>query len=262
LLHYQNEAKKKGPDLEITNGDASVLFRPLFPETLPLGYPHDFPDKMKLEERQGIKDRDAKTKIPYYALSPAEPSRQTKFLNAILLVNENNKPVETFVGSSGANGATARTNLPVIEKLEGTNMIGVKITQNGKVTMVYLNLLADGRLMHRNANNTIEGWETDAYLTAVTYPENADISNPDNATSIFVGNGSYLKKNGNVFLSSLSKVFMNATYEKDKIEVQLDGQPLMHVSLRSAQKPQFVLVNGKAVKVEYANQKVVLDIEK
>jgi hypothetical protein len=141
-------------------------------------------------------------------------------------------------------------------------MIGVKITQNGKVTMVYLNLLADGRLMHRNANNTIEGWETDAYLTAVTYPENADISNPDNATSIFVGNGSYLKKNGNVFSSSLSKVFMNATYEKDKIEVQLDGQPLMHVSLRSAQKPQFVLVNGKAVKVEYANQKVVLDIEK
>ncbi|RDB03872.1 heparinase II/III domain-containing protein [Runella aurantiaca] len=262
LLHYQNEAKKKGPDLEITNGNASVLFRPLFPETLPLGYPHDFPDKMKLEERQGLKDRDIKTKIPYYALSPAEPSRQTKFLNTILLVNENNKPLETFVGSSGANGAAARTNLPVIEKLEGTNMIGVKITQNGKVTMVYLNLLADGRLMHRNANNTIEGWETDAYLTAITYPENADISNPDNATSIFVSNGSYLKKNDKVFLSSLSKVFLNVAYEKDKIDVQLDGQPVMHVSLRSVQKPQSVVVNGKSAKVEHSNQKVVLDIEK
>ncbi|WP_428660190.1 heparinase II/III domain-containing protein [Runella sp.] len=262
LLHYQNEAKKKGPDLEITNGDASVLFRPLFPETLPLGYPHDFPDKMKLEERQGIKDRDAKTKIPYYALSPAEPSRQTKFLNAILLLDENNKPTETFVGSSGANGAVSRTNLPFIEKLEGTNMIGVKLTQNGKVTMVYLNLLADGRLMHRNANNTIDGWETDAYLTAITFPEHADLTNPDNATSIFVSNGSYLRKDGKTFLHSLSKVFMNVSYNKDKMEVQLDGQPVMHVSLRSVQKPQSVSVNGKVVTAEHLGQKMVLDIEK
>lgn len=262
LLHYQNEAKKKGPDLEITNGDASVLFRPLFPETLPLGYPHDFPDKMKLEERQGIKDRDTKTKIPYYALSPAEPSRQTKFLNAILLVNENNKPVETSVGSSGANGAAARTNLPIIEKLEGINMIGVKLTQNGKITMVYLNLLADGRLMHRNANNTIDGWETDAYLTAITYPENADISNPDNATSVFVSNGSYLRKGGKTFLHSLSKVFMNVSYTKDKIDVQLDGQPLMHVSLRSVKNPPLILVNGKEVNTEFNDQKVVLELTK
>lgn len=262
LLHYQNEAKKKGPDLEITNGEAAVLFRPLFPETLPLGYPHDFPDKMKWEERQGIKDRNAKTKISYYALSPAEPSRQTKFMNAIVLLDDQNKPVETFVGSSGANGAAARTNLPVIEKIEGTNMIGVKITQNGKVTMVYLNLLADGRLMHRNANNVIEGWETDAYLTAITFPENADVSNPDNATSIFVSNGSYLRKEGKTLLHALSTVFLHANYENKSLNVHLDGQPLMHVTLRSIQKPNEVWVNNKEVKVAYKEQKVVVDIEK
>lgn len=258
LLHYQKEVKKKGPDLEISNGDASILFRPLYPETLPTGYPHDFPEKMKLEERWGVKDRDAKTKIPYYAISPAEPSRQTKFWNAILLLDENNKAVETFVGSSGANGAAGRTNLPVIEKIGGDNWQGLRITQNGIITEVYLNLLADGRLMHRNANVIINGWETDAYLTAISFPEKADRSNPDNLTSYFVSNGSYLRKDGKTFLHSLSKVFLHANYENKQLQVHADGQPLIHLSLRSVQKPSAIWLNSKEMKTEYKEQKVIL----
>lgn len=258
LLHYQKEVKKKGPDLEISNGDASILFRPLYPETLPTGYPHDFPEKMKLEERWGVKDRDAKTKIPYYAISPAEPSRQTKFWNAILLLDENNKAVETFVGSSGANGAAGRTNLSVIEKIGGDNWQGLRIAQNGIITEVYLNLLADGRLMHRNANVIINGWETDAYLTAISFPEKADRSNPDNLTSFFVSNGSYLRKDGKTFLHSLSKVFLHANYENKQLQVHADGQPLIHLSLRSVQKPSAIWLNSKEMKTEYKEQKVIL----
>jgi hypothetical protein len=48
LLHFDKDAKRKGPDYEITNDSAAVLFRPLFPETLPMGYPHDFPEKMRV----------------------------------------------------------------------------------------------------------------------------------------------------------------------------------------------------------------------
>ena len=112
------------------------------------------------------------------------------------------------------------------------------------MTDLYLNLLADGRLMHRNSNITINGWETDAYLTSVTYTEGADQTNPDNMLSYFVAKGSYLNKNDKVFLSTLSKVFTHVVYENDKMQVQLDGQPLMHVNVRAAKKPSKLVLNG------------------
>jgi len=243
LLHAEKEVKKKGPDLEITYDSASILVRSLFPETLPTGYPHDFPEKMKLEERTGIKDRDVKTKITYYALSPAEPSRQTKFVTAIILLDDKNKTVETFTGSSGASGAAGRSNLPLLEKIEGKDMIGVKITQNGEVTHVYINLLADGRLMHRNSINVMNGWETDAYMMAVTFPEKADNNNPDNATRYFISNGSFLRKDASVIFHSLSKVFMCTQQEGNKWNVQLQGQPLINLKLKINKKPSVLTVN-------------------
>jgi hypothetical protein len=264
LLHFEKEAKKKGPDLEITYDSASVLVRPLFPEALPTGYPHDFPEKMKLEERTGIKDRDAKTKISYYAISPAEPSRQTKFITAIILLDDRNKTVETFTGSSGANAAAGRSNLPVIEKLEGNNMIGVKITQNGEVTYAWFNLLADGRLMHRNSINTINGWETDAYMLAITFSEKTDQSNPDNAKSFFISNGSFLRKDDKVILHSLSKVFLCAQQESNKVNVLLQGQPLIQATLRISKKPQQLSLNGEQIQPDYntGTKTLTLNVDK
>jgi hypothetical protein len=233
LLHYADTAVKKGPDFEITKDNKSVLFRPIYPETLPLGYPHDLPEKMKFRTEYGIKDRTDNVKIPYYVLSAPAKTDRTKFVNAIILLNENNKPVQAFTGSSGASGGAGRTNLPVIEKFEGNNYSGIRITQNGQVTEVYINLLADGRLMHRNANNIIYGWETDAYISAFSFPENADRNNASNLSSLFVSNGSYFRKDGNVLLSSLSKVFMYAEISGSELNVQLLGQPVINASLFS-----------------------------
>ncbi|MFY7910011.1 MAG: heparinase II/III domain-containing protein [Emticicia sp.] len=261
LLHFQEKALKKGPDLEISNNDASILFRPLFPETLPLGYPHDFPEKMKLEERQGIKDRNAKVKIPYFALSPAEKSRQEKFLNAIILLDDSNKAVETFVGSSGANGTAARTNLPIIEKLSGENYIGVRIKQNGKITDVFLNLLADGRLMHRNSNIIINGWETDAYILSVTYPENTTMGSLENVNSFFVSNGSYLRKNEKVYFSSLSKVFMNVVFTNQAVEIEANGQPITNISMDINKKPTKLVINKSEKNINYKNNTLQFNLE-
>ncbi len=261
LLHFDKDSKRRGPDFEISNDSAAILFRPLFPETLPVGYPHDLPEKMVVEERQGIKDHDAKTRLTYYAISPPEASRQTKFINAIILLGDNNKPVETFTGSSGASGAAARSNLPVIERLEGVNFIGVRITQEGKTTDVYFNLLADGRLMHRNSNNVINGWETDAYIMAVSYPEK-QAATPANATEYFISNGSYLRKDDNIILHSLSKVFMYAKTGDGRAEVLLQGQPLMHVSLLLKDKPSRLLLNNTLIKpvLKEDNKTMVLDV--
>jgi uncharacterized membrane protein YvbJ len=74
--------------------------------------------------------------------------------------------------------------------MTGEDMIGVKIKQDGKVTDVYLNLKADGRLMHLNSIKTFGGYTTDAYLTAISYPENA----PNTISNYFIGYGSFLER--------------------------------------------------------------------
>ncbi|HWB92627.1 MAG TPA: heparinase II/III family protein [Puia sp.] len=270
LLHYSRLARQHGPDIEITDGDAGILVRPLFPETLPMGYPHDFPEKMVLETRLGYKDHDVKTRLPYYAISPPEPASRQKFINAIILLDTNNRPVTTFTGSSGANGASARSHLPEIQRLQGVDYIGVRIRQDGKVTDVYFNLLADGRLMHRNSNAVIDGWETDAYLLAVTYPENKGAGD---ASDYFIANGSYLRRQGASILQSLSKVFLIAEQENEPdhrrgagypiagTRLLLQGQPLIHAGLLLNHKPSTIMLNGRPLRPVFAEDHKTLMID-
>ncbi|TDW96957.1 heparinase II/III domain-containing protein [Dinghuibacter silviterrae] len=184
LLHHGDAtAKQVGQDIVVSKGNAHVLVRPLFPETLVNGgFPHDFPEKLVLSEQEGYKDHDANTKESYLSIKAPEQTRQTKFITAIILPDSANK-------------------LPSIEKREGKDMIGVTIIQGDKESVVYLNLLADGRMMGRNSNNSFDGWETDAYLTVIT-------SEKGKAERYFVAYGSYLRKNKQVILDSLSKVFI------------------------------------------------------
>jgi hypothetical protein len=139
---------------------------------------------------------------------PNEQTRRTKFIVAVILVNDKNK-----------------SNLPKLERLQTLNMDGVRIRQNDTVTDVYLNLLADGRIRHRNANATINGWETDAYLMAITFPNGADMTNIDTASRLFIADGSYLRRDGKVIVDSLSKVFMTESMDDKKISLLLQGQP-------------------------------------
>ncbi|RXK61642.1 DUF4962 domain-containing protein [Lacibacter luteus] len=250
LLHTAVDAKKKGIDLDVTDGNASVLVRPLFPETLPNGYPHDFPEKMNLEEKQGVKDHDPNTKVTYYSISPAEQLKQTKFITAIILLDDKNKPVEGPALSNMASAKEMRTGLPKIEKLEGNNYIGVRVTENGITTDVYFNLMADGRIMHRNSHNEINGWETDAYLMSMSYPEGS-IPSTSNVKSWFVANGSYVRKNGEVVLHSLSKIFMHADFTNEIPQVLLQGQPLIRASLLVNRKGSNLKLNGQLIKAEF-----------
>ncbi|MCU7552747.1 heparinase II/III family protein [Chitinophagaceae bacterium LB-8] len=260
LLHFNKDAKKKGIDLEVTNDSAAVLVRPLFPETLPNGYPHDFPEKMRLDERTGVKDHDPDTKVTYYSIYPPEEYKQTKFINAIILLDDKNKPITGPAISNMASAKEQRTSLPRIEKLEGLNWIGVRITERGKVTDVYVNLLADGRLMHRNSHNVMGGWETDAYMMAITYPEKAEATNPDNISEYFVSNGSYVRKDAKVVLHSLSKVFMHAKMGSNT-EVLLQGQPLIYAKLGMNAKPATVVLNHKKIKTDYLDKEKMLVLQ-
>jgi len=234
LLHYDGEGKRSGQDSDVTQEDARVIVRPLFPEPFPDGgLPTDYPECMRLEERVGLKDHDQNTEMPYAAFLPSELMRRTKFITAIMPVQEGDwEP-------------------PRIERLRTVGMIGLRITQHGKVTELWLNLLADGRIRHRNANLVHEGWETDAYLVVQTWPAGADRDNPDTASQVMVIDGSYLRRHGRVVLDSLSKVYLCATRNSDSVDVQLQGQPIINALLRAPQQPSTVRLNGEPVEPAY-----------
>lgn len=228
LLHVDGEARQRGQDLEVVKGGAKVLVRPLFPMPLSAaGYPADFPENMRLVEKKGLKDREPDTEVTYYAFAAPDQSRRMKFITGVILVDEHNQ-----------------ASLPELERLEGPNYIGVRVRQNGVSTEVYLNLLADGSIMHRNANLMVNGWETDAYLTAITFPEGSDETDPDAASRYFVAQGSYLRRDGKVVLDSLSKLFMQAEYTPTALNVVIQGQPRINAYLRSLSAPKKLTVNG------------------
>ncbi|MGA2269961.1 MAG: heparinase II/III family protein [Bryobacteraceae bacterium] len=223
LLHHDGAAAEvNGSKVTLTNGNAKAEIRFLFPEEL------------TVREEMGHAERQPSRKVPYLVFSPKTPSREEKFLAAIL----------PYAGEGGAA-------VPTIEPLSGPEAMGVRVKQAGEVTDVYLNLNADGRRMHDNSNNVIDGWETDAYLFAVTRPEKAGAADADTVTRYFVSCGSYLRRSGRVLLDSLSKV--DAIWQPgSRTEVLMEGQDEIEAAIGTAGQPASVVVNGRNAEFQYA----------
>ncbi len=137
------------------------------------------------------------------------------------------------------------------ESRTADNAIGARIRADKTITDVWLNLMADGRRMHRNSNNVIDGWDTDAYLTALTRPADAGDSDPDSITRCFVACGSYLRKNGKVTLHSLSKINAVFTCQDPDMRAVLHGQPITRAAMRAMAKPVTVNLNGRQIDPAY-----------
>ncbi|MHA6724219.1 heparinase II/III domain-containing protein [Sphingomonas sp. RS2018] len=210
LLHYEGSAKRDGQVVRVTDGDASAAVRPLFPQPLPDGgLPTDYPEAMRLVEHQGLKDADPKVAQTYLGFQPAEKREREKFVVAIQPISPGRVPSR-------------------IERMEGANWIGVRITDEARVTEVYWNLLADGRIRHRNASTTLGGYDTDAYLLALSRPAGAAAgSRPDR---IFVANGSYIRKSSEVLLDSLAKVFAHVDRTTGKVAISREGNASIRVA--------------------------------
>jgi len=244
LLHYNGQSKRNGLDLSIKQDDAEVLVRPLYPETFPDGgLPHDFPEKMRMEEKIGLADHNPDLKQPYWSISHFQDTDRTKFVTAIILKNEKNK-----------------TDLPKIERFDGKDFLGIRLTQKGQTTEIYLNLMADGRIRHRNALNVMNGWDTDAYLTALTFQEGADRTKPENLKQLFVADGSYLRRDGKPLIHSLSKFFTVIDYNGDNRTIQFKGQPLVKLLLAAGRKPGTVVLNGEKQKTVFNFETRMLEI--
>ncbi|TSA54608.1 MAG: DUF4962 domain-containing protein [Planctomycetaceae bacterium] len=221
LLHYLDKAEQQGERILLSNGDTRALVWPLFPEA------------MQVVEKKGLEDHRPDSEVTYLAFTPEQPARDAKFITAVF-------PLEP-----GSEEPAVQ-----VERLNANEAIGVRLSDGNILTDVYLNLRADGRKMHRNSCNVIDGWDTDAYLFAVTRPKNTDENDPDSVVRYFVACGSYLRKNGKVVLDSLSKVDTIFVPGR-QTQVQLEGQPVTNVFFRAAAKPETVDLNGRSVKVLY-----------
>lgn len=235
LWHPGGKTVKKGFDLEISQDDAAILLRPLYPAPLaPSVYVHDYPENMTWEVMQGPSE-DLKETEQYYAFRYPKKTDQVKGLTAIILKD-----------------SVDQKNLPSTERREGINWIGLRITDGDKITDLYINQLADGRLMHQNSWIDADGWQTDAYMLAVTYQKGKDPKKPDR---IFIGHGSSLRHDGKTDFSSLSKLNLTAERHGERLDINVEGQP--KINFRYKDKPKLLTVNGKAAPLNYNSDKML-----
>jgi len=221
LLHYAGAARRNAATIEVVNGAARAQVKMLFP------------DDPEIREEDGLNDDEPDVPVKFLAFSNRAPAREQKFITVVTPV-----PLDDA------------TRLPTVELLQEPNALGVRVRSKDSITDVYLNFQADGRRMNLNSNNTIAGWETDAYLLALTRPATAETASLENVTRYFVSAGSYLRRGGRVVLDSVSKV--DALFGSGRnTEVWLQGQKLIDLALRSADKPASLVVNGRAERFEY-----------
>ncbi len=226
LLHYAGTARRNAATIEVVNGAARAQVKMLFPEV------------PEIREEDGLNHDAPDVPVKFLALSNRTPAREQKFITVVI-------PVPPPVPLDDA------TRLPTVELLQEPNALGVRVRSQDSMTDVYLNLQADGRRMNLNSGNTIAGWETDAYLLALTRPAAAEIASIENVTRYFVSAGSYLRRGGRVVLDSVSKV--DALFQAgEELDVRLHGQDSMDVALYSAAKPARLTVNGKPTPFEHA----------
>lgn len=223
LWHPGGEATKRGFDLEVKNGQSAVAVRPLYPRQLAYSnFVHDYPEDLYWEVKEGPTE-NLQASEEYYSFHLPETTDRVKAVTAIILKDSPDDK-----------------NLPVIERREGKNWIGLRMKHNGKITDLYINQLADGRLMHMNSWIEADGWNTDAYMFAVSYPEGGDAANP---SETFIGHGSSLRRGDDVRFSSLSKLSMIAKNEGKRLNLQVTGQPRINMGFKAS--PSSLTVNGK-----------------
>ncbi|HEX8992256.1 MAG TPA: hypothetical protein VF784_11320, partial [Anaerolineales bacterium] len=98
------------------------------------------------------------------------------------------------------------------------------------------------------------GWDTDAYLLALTRPASSAEAAPDTVSRCFVACGSYLRKGSKVVLSSLSKI--DAVVRPGRApEIVVRSQETVDAEILASTRTSSVRVNGSAVSAQYDSKR-------
>ena len=166
-LHFDGEYSADGNTVDFTNGISRARL-----------ISHE-PREMKLCEKAGHADHEENRDIPYIELCTAEEQRTHLLIHTLEL-----DPQEHDTK---------------YERLESPNALGLRITDAGTEREIWFNTMADGHIMHDNSNNVISGFDTDAYMLVITRDKNSG------SERVLMICGSYLRKDGKVYISSFIK---------------------------------------------------------
>jgi len=240
LLHYEGSAEAKDNQVSIASGEAKAVVHFLYPA------------RLELREEEGLAEHQPTRKVKYLAMSAESRFRDQKFVTAIvphpaaatveLLATAGDSTAESQEIRGSPGGQRSISSKP--------DRIGVRIRHGSDVTDVYLNINADGRRMHVNTNNILDGWDTDAYLLALTRPADAAAATPENVSRYFVACASYLRKGGRVVLSSLAKIDA-AVRPGKRPEIALHGPETAEAEILAAERTNSVIVNGSAAPARF-----------
>ncbi|MGM9710247.1 MAG: heparinase II/III family protein [Prevotella sp.] len=201
LWHYRGEMKKHNSDFTFTEGNSSVVLRPLYPRLAALSnFVHDYPEDLYWEQPE-VPTEDLKATEHYLSLHLPGKFDRIKAVNAVILKD-----------------SPDLKQLPMMERREGKEWIGLRITNDDRITDIYINQLADGRLMHNNSWIECDGFETDAYMFAVTYKKG---EKPQDSHDRFICYGSALRHSGKSLFASQAKLFVMQTGN----DIRIEGQP-------------------------------------
>ena len=204
LWHTNGKTKNNNGRLSVENGKAAIDILPLYPSLMvPSGFVHDYPTYLYIKEHQAPIDHHQNQMETYYGLNLPQQAKKVKGLTAIILKED---PTDK--------------NLPVFERRQGTDWIGIRMTFGDQITDVYINQLADGTLMHSNSWIEADGWTTDAYLFAITYSKKEGAAN---AKRLFMAYGSSLRRQSDVWFSSLKKLFFMQDELQGKPQYLIEG---------------------------------------
>lgn len=238
LWHPGGEVKKRGFDVTITKDSSSIVIRPLLPRPLAHSdFVHDYPNDMWWEFIDAPHE-DLKSTEQYMSFHLPGKTDKVKALTAIILKD-----------------SPQQTDLPITEIREGKDWNGIRVKNGTRITDIYINQLADGRLMHLNSWIEADGWTTDAYLFAVTYEEGTD---PADSKELFIGYGSALRRANTSYFSSYSKLFVIKKDTEKGTEIQMEGQPNMTARFKTDKRPANLILNGKKSSFIYKDKSMTV----
>jgi len=222
LLHYTGTAQWDANGAAIRNGPAQASVRLLYPPQL------------QVRQVTAPAQDNADAQVPYLDFATCGKTQQQNFLTTIVP-----GPLEPAI-------------TPRVELIAAPNMLGVRISGPVMTTDVYFNLGANGRCHHQNSNAAFDGWETDAYLLAISRATGVMPGQRAAIRRLLVIDGSYLRRDGAVLLDSLSKVDCLVIPAPNRLRLSIHGQRDIALTYGCDAKPQEVLVNGSPHPFDYA----------
>lgn len=221
LLHFDgNYAIDSDSNIRLKNGNAEVVFTMLCPP-------------VRRREETGLADHDVNKKTQYLAFRPREPARSCQFIAAICL---NPDAVPEFEVSNDPDSLTLRVQ-------------GQDFVEEFHLDQRAIN--SPGTIGIR-----VGEWETDAYMLHIRRSENTDTS----AERFFLGNGSYLRREGRSYIESLSK--LTACWSPgSSLEIYSD-EGSRSIQVHSETSPRSVRWNSRPIATHYDDETRLVSIDR